>query len=321
MLYITETEVRGLLPMKEAVRLMRESFEGLRSGESLSQPRRRLHLPSGSVLHAMAGAHGKYFGTKIYATNAKSGNANFLFWLLDAETAKPLALFEANWLGQIRTGAASGYATDVLARKDATTHGVIGTGFQARSQVEAVAAVRELREVRVWSRREENRKRFARECSEAFGLNVVAVEAAREAVEGMDIVSTATWAKDPVLEAAWVSPGTHVNAMGSNNPGRRELPADLLDRARLIVADSVEQAKIESGDLLLAWGGPDADAWQRVADLQNVTERPGDDPQAITIFKSNGLGVEDVAAAAYVYEEAVRTGSAGRPMGYSGAES
>lgn len=313
MLFFTEADVRRLLPMREAVRLMSETFAGLRSGASISQSRRRLHLSTGSVLHAMAGAHGKYFGTKIYATNARTGNANFLFWLLEAETAKPLALFEANWLGQIRTGAASGYATDVLARADASTHGVIGTGFQARSQVEAVAAVRTLREVRVWSRREENRLRFARECSEAFGLRVTAVETAREAVEGMDIVSTATWAKDPVLEAEWVKDTAHVNAMGSNNPARRELPAELLDRASRIVADSVEQARIESGDLLLAWGeGADAEArWRRVEELQNValpdSGRRGSETDGITIFKSNGLGVEDVAAAAFVYEQALGT--------------
>jgi ornithine cyclodeaminase/alanine dehydrogenase-like protein (mu-crystallin family) len=309
MVFFHEAEVRRLLPMGVAVRLMRETFEGLRNGSSMSQPRRRLMLPTGSVLHAMAGAHGRYFGTKIYATNAKYGNANFLFWLLDAETSKPLALFEANWLGQIRTGAASGYATDVLARADAATHGVIGTGFQARSQVEAVAAVRKLKEVRVWSRSAENRERFARECSEAFGLRVIATETAREAVEGMDIVSTATWAKDPVLEAGWISPGTHMNAMGSNNPTRRELPAELLDRAEVIAADSVEQAKIESGDLLLAWGGPAGPQWDRVVDLQNVTQRP-ENRDAITIFKSNGLGVEDVAAAAYVYESASHSGDA-----------
>ncbi len=317
MLFLTEAEVRRLLPMSEAVRLMRETFEALRSGTAKSQPRRRLHLETGSVLHAMAGAHGKYFGTKVYATNAKYGNANFLFWLLDAETAKPLALMDANWLGQIRTGAASGYATGILSRTDAATHGVIGTGFQARSQVEAVAAVRKLREVRVWSRSAENRQRFANDCSAAFGLHVVAAGTAREAVEGMDIVSTATWVKDPVLEAAWISAGAHVNAMGSNNPARRELPAGLLDKAALIAVDSIEQAKIESGDLLLAWTN-NPEQWSRLKELEDVTERPAN-ADAITIFKSNGLGVEDVAAGAYVYEQALANG-VGRPI-YSGAES
>jgi alanine dehydrogenase len=306
MLFLTESQVRSLLPMQDAIRLMRETFDGLRSGQSQSQPRRRLHLPSGSVLHAMAGAHGKYFGTKIYGTNAKHGNANFLFWLLDAETAKPLALMEANWLGQIRTGAASGYATDLLARRDATTHGVIGTGFQARSQVEAVAAVRDLAEVRVWSRNPENRKRFAEDCSKSFSLNVVPVETAREAVEGMDIVSTATWAKDPVLDADWISFGTHINAMGSNNSTRRELPTDLVNRADLIVVDSIEQSKIESGDLLLAWTPADR-RWKELVELKDAATAGRPHDKAVTIFKSNGLGVEDVAAGGFVYERALES--------------
>lgn len=293
MLIINEEQVRSLLPMREAIRLMRETFAGLRSGHSLNQPRRRLILPqTGSVLHSMAGAHGKYFGTKIYATNAKHGNANFLFWLLDAETAKPLCLIEANWLGQIRTGAASGYATALLARENAQTHGIIGTGFQARAQLEAVAAVRDIRETRVWSRNRENRDRFAME------TGAIAVATAREAVEGMDIVSTATWAKDPVLEAAWIGPGTHVNAMGSNVANRRELPAALIEKAEVIVVDSVEQARQESGDLVLAW--PHEAQW-RAIDLKDA--QPRTDANAITIFKSNGLGVEDVAAGAYVYEQ------------------
>jgi ornithine cyclodeaminase/alanine dehydrogenase-like protein (mu-crystallin family) len=316
MLFLTEAEVRQLLPMPQAVRLMRETFEAFRTGESLNQPRRRLLLPTGSVLHAMAGSHGKYFGTKIYSTNAKYGSMHFLFWLLDAETANPCALMEANWLGQIRTGAASGYATDLLARKDASTLGVIGSGFQARSQVEAVSTVRELKEVRVWSRSASNRERFAADCSRDFGLNVHAVATAREAVEGMDIVATATWSKDPVLEADWIAPGTHINAMGSNNPQRRELPAELIAKADRIVCDSIEQSKIESGDLLLAWSPED---WKtsRLLELKDATERAN--APEITIFKSNGLGVEDVAAGAFVYEQALRLG-VGRPL-YSGAES
>jgi alanine dehydrogenase len=316
MLFLTEAEVRRLLPMSQAVRLMRETFADLKIGAAQNQPRRRLHLPSGSVLHSMAGAHGKYYGTKIYSTNAKYGSMHFLFWLLDAETANPLALMEANWLGQIRTGAASGYATDLLARKDSATLGVIGSGFQARGQLEAVSAVRALKEVRVWSRNEANRVKFAQDSSREFGLNVRAVATAQEAVEGMDIVATATWSKDPVLEAGWIVPGTHINAMGSNNPTRRELPSELIAKADLIACDSVEQAKIESGDLLLAWKPED---WNttRLIDLKDAA--PRENAQAVTIFKSNGLGVEDVAAGAFVYEEALRLG-VGRPL-YSGAES
>jgi len=291
-LFITEDQVKENLPMDQAVRLMRETFEQLASGAAQNQPRRRMFLPTGTVLHSMAGAWGKYLGTKVYATNPRHGAAYFFFLLFDAETARPLAQFDANHLGQIRTGAASGYATDLLAKRDASTLAIIGSGFQARTQLAAMREVRELGDVRVWSRNEKNRYSFA------VQTGTRSVGTAEEAVRGADIVVTATWSKDPVIEADWISPGTHVNAMGSNQAQRREIPADLVARADLIACDSIEVAKIEAGDLILAkidWNDP------RIVDLARVERRPSGDP--ITIFKSCGLGVQDVAAAAYVYEK------------------
>jgi ornithine cyclodeaminase/alanine dehydrogenase-like protein (mu-crystallin family) len=291
MLFVTEDQVREILTMTQAVRLMRETFAELRSGAAQNQPRRRMFLPTGTVLHSLAGAWGKYLGTKVYATNPKYG-AHFFFLLFDAETGKPLAHMEANHLGQIRTGAASGYATDLLAAPDASTLAIIGSGFQARTQLPAMREVRRFKDIRVWSRNEKNRSAFAAE------TQTRATSTAEEAVRGADVVVTATWSKDPVLEASWISPGTHINAMGSNQAQRRELPSDLIARADLIAVDSIEVAKIESGDLLLApvdWADP------RIVDLAQVDRRPQGDP--VTIFKSNGLGVEDVAAAAYVYEQ------------------
>jgi len=293
MLQITEEQVRKLLPMREAVRLMRETFAALRTGAALSQPRRRLVVASGATLHSMAGAWGKYFGTKFYSTHPKHG-AHFFFFLFDAETGKPLAQFEANMLGQIRTGAASGYATDVLAARNASTLAIIGSGFQAQAQVEAIREVRKLADIRVWSRSEAKRSEFAKQ------MGARATKTAEEAVRGADIVVTATFSKEPVLEAGWIAPGAHVNAMGSNRADRRELPSDLIARADLIAVDSVEQCKIESGDLLLApvdWND------RRVVELAHVDGRPAGAP--ITIFKSVGLGVEDVAGAAWVYEQLI----------------
>jgi alanine dehydrogenase len=290
-LFITEDQVREHLTMPVAVRLMRETFEQLRANTALNQPRRRLVLPTGTVLHSMAGAWGKYLGTKVYATNPRHG-AYFFFLLFDSETARPLAYMEANHLGQIRTGAASGYATSVLSPPGADTMAIIGAGFQARSQLAAIREVRELRDVRIWSRNETNRYSFAVETSTR------AVGSAEEAVRGAQIVVTATWSKDPVFDSSWIAPGTHINAIGSNQAQRRELPADLIARADLIACDSVEVAKIEAGDLLLAgidWSDP------RIVDLAQVKSRPPGEP--LTIFKSSGLGVEDVAAAAYVYEK------------------
>jgi alanine dehydrogenase len=295
MLHVTEHQVRELLTMKECIRLMRETFAALRNGTAINQPRHRLFLPTGSVLHSMAGAYGKYFGTKIYSAHAKYG-ANFFFHLFEAETAKPLALFEANYLGQIRTGAASGYATDLLAAPKAATLGVIGSGFQAETQIAAIKEVRKLNDIRVWSRNKDRREAFA----ERTGAR--AVNSAEDAVRGADIIATATFSAEPVLESAWVSPGAHINAMGSNRGNRRELPSDLVMRADLIAIDSMEQGKIEAGDLLMVpidWEKETAS--KRLVELAFVDRRPAGAP--ITIFESLGLAVEDVAAAAFVYEQ------------------
>ncbi len=296
MFYFTESDVQELLPVSEAIRLMRMAFESLKNGRGQNQPRRRLILESGSVLHSMAGAVGNYFGTKFYSTNPRYG-AHFYFFLYDAKTAQPLAMMEASYLGQIRTGAASGYATDLLANAKAETLAIIGSGFQAHTQLDAIRAVRRIQTVRVWSRSEENRQKFAQERS------VTAANSAEEAVRGADIVVTATNSKDPVLESSWISDGTLVNAMGSNIANRRELPADLVKRAALVAVDSLEQARIEAGDLILA------DSWANVVELQNIVPNiePHHDPNHVTIFKSIGLGIEDVAAGAFIYERALAT--------------
>jgi ornithine cyclodeaminase/alanine dehydrogenase-like protein (mu-crystallin family) len=247
----------------------------------------------------MVGGDGQYYGAKIYATNPRYG-AHFLFLLYRAADAQPLAIMEANHLGQIRTGAASGLATRFMAREDAATLGIIGSGFQARTQLEAMLAVRSLQEVRVWSRDPVKRAAFAAE------TKTRAVETAEEAVRGAQIVVTATNAKEPVLSADWIEPGTHINAMGSNQATRREIPAELVRRADLIAVDSIEQARVESGDLLMAlkeedWSSP------RIAELKDVVAAgvpARTTPHQITLFKSVGLAVEDVIAAAYVYERA-----------------
>lgn len=292
MLYLSEDDVRELLPMRDAIGVMRGAFEALADGRAVNQPRRRLILKTGSVLHSMAGSYLNYFGTKFYSTHPRYG-AHFYFVLYDAETAEPLAWMEANHLGQLRTGAASGYATDLLANPEAETLGVIGSGFQARTQIDAIRSVRRIETVRVWSRNEEKRRQFAQECS------AQAVGTAEEAVRGAEIVVTATNAHEPVLEDSWIAPGTLINAMGSNVANRRELPGELVKRAALVAVDSLEQARVEAGDLILA------DSWANVVELKDVKRQF--DSGHITIFKSLGIAVEDVAAAALIYERAKAT--------------
>jgi alanine dehydrogenase len=309
-LYISEKEVLACLPMSKAIELVEHAFHQLADGTAVNHPRRRVILPTGAVLHYMAAGTPECFGLKAYSAHAKTG-AHFEVLLYRSADALPLATLEANHLGQIRTGAATGVATKWLAREDASVAAIIGTGFQARTQLEAVANVRNLRDVRIWSRKPERRVEFARRCADELKLNVKATETVRECVEGADIVVTATSSKEPVFESGWIAPGTHVNGTGSNWAQRRELPAELVfETAAIVAVDSVEVAKLESGDLLIPLGGPGRAAFPGVELAEIIAgKRPGrTSADQITVFKSNGLAVEDIAVAGYIYEEALRRG-------------
>jgi ornithine cyclodeaminase/alanine dehydrogenase-like protein (mu-crystallin family) len=302
--HITEHQVVDTLTMNTAIELVDRAFRELAEGSAVNHPRRRVILPTGSILHYMAGGNAEYFGIKIYSSNPKTG-AHFQFLLYRSADGIQLANVEANHLGQIRTGAASGVATKYLAREDADILGVVGSGFQAETQIAAISLVRRLREVRVWSRKPERCADFALRCSARFGLTVRAMETARDAVEGAGIVVTATSSKDPVIESAWISPGTHINAMGSNWATRRELPTDLvLDIADIVAVDSVEDALIESGDLTIPVAERAGVVFRGTDLCEFVAGRAAGRTSAsqITIFKSNGLAVQDVVSAGYVFE-------------------
>lgn len=310
MLYIREEEVRTLLPMRDAVQCVRQAFIELAGGAASNQPRRRLFLPTGSVLHQMSAWWRDYYGAKIYATNVKRGAMAFHVLLYDAASAAPLAFIEANHLGQIRTGAATGVATGLMALAGAETAALIGTGFQAWTQLEAMLAVRpEIRNVRVYSRKQENRDSFVEQASKAFGIDITAASSAEEAVRGAEIVTTATYAKDPVFDDAWLMDGAHLNAAGSNQKERREIPAETVRRAALIAVDSIEQARVEAGDLLLA--APESE-WpslpmHELGELLSNTQFHR--PVGVTMFESLGLAAQDIAAAALVYERAKAEGA------------
>jgi alanine dehydrogenase len=316
MLFLAEREVRQLLPMSVAIDLVRSSFEELAKGFALNQPRRRLKLDSGLQLHAMAGHFGEYLGTKVYTTHPRpTGNdpwASFLFLLFRASTGEPLAVFEANELGRIRTGAASGVATHLMANPGANVLGIIGAGYQARTQMHAICTVRKIREVRVYARRAESRKRFEEEFR-AYDAGIVRmVDSPDQAAQGAGILVTATKASEPVISDDAVPEGVHINAIGSNQASNAELAAATLQRCSLIAVDSFEQAYLEAGDLLRGFGrGP----WPEhqvceLADLVGATpkRKVRSSIQEITMFKSTGLGVQDVAVAGWVYERALQAG-------------
>ena len=216
---------------------------------------------------------------------------------------------EANLLGQIRTGAASAVATQVLARPGAGKVGIIGAGRQARTQVHALHSVGRAREVAVFARDRAKQAAFCEQLASELALPVRAAASAPEAVAGADIVVTATNSSTPVLMSEWLSPGAHVNAMGANAPSRRELDPQIVLRAALVVTDDIAQAKTEAGELIdLARAG--RLDWNDLKPLHQVVGTPDfvRDPDAITLFKSLGVGLEDLAIASLLYDRAAESG-------------
>ncbi len=310
-LFLNEQQVAALLPMGECVDVLEEAFAHAAAGQVELKPRSRLRMPKG-FFHFMAAADAgsRVFGYKAYPSFESPGGSKTVVMLYDYDSGQLLACLEAGRLGQIRTGAASGLATRHMARPGASVVGVIGSGFQARSQLEAICAVRTIRQARVFSRRAERREEFARQMSQRLELEVVATDSAQACVAGADVVVTITSAREPVLLGEWLAPGSHVNAAGGNHWMRREIDEATVTRAQLIVVDDLDQAKLECGDLM--W--PEARGsfrWDMAHELQEVVAgrvpgRPSD--QAITLFESMGVALEDIAAAQLVYRKAKEQG-------------
>jgi ornithine cyclodeaminase/alanine dehydrogenase len=302
-LVLTESDVRELLTMELAIEAVEDGFRRLATGEAMNVPRHRARTAD-VILHTMSAGSTAYglVGLKAYTTS-RQGN-RFHVMLYDGTTGAMVAVIEADWLGRIRTGAASGVATDHMARPDATEVGIFGAGGQARTQLEAICAVRKITEARVYSRNAERRDQFVRDMKSLCRISIVPVNRPEEAAADMDIIITATNSREPVLNGEWLSEGTHINAIGSNALNRAELDVDTIRRADTIVADSVEQCHIEAGDFVAALE-QGVLHWSRVHELSAVvtgrqTSRPT--PDSITLFKSLGLAIEDLAVAARVLE-------------------
>lgn len=309
-LLLTEADVRSLLTMPLVLELAETSFRRLGDGSAVSHTRRRLHIPGRTVLNYMAASDlaGGYLGLKIYSISR--GKARFVVPLFLAETGELVALIEADYLGQMRTGAASGVAARLMARKDARTAGIIGTGLQARTQLEAVVLARKFERICAFGRDAQRREKFAKEMTEKLGVVVTPVASAEEAVRGADVLITSTTSKTPIVEGQWIAPGTHINAIGSNFAEKRELNTDAIRRCDVIAADSVEQSKVESGDLIQGFAGEES-RWASVREFAAIVTgrasgRTSDDQ--VTLFKSNGIALEDVVTAGKIYEMAREQG-------------
>lgn len=313
-LFLTEKDVRELFPMKQAIECVEASFVAQHEGTAINRSRERIFLP-GFSLHYMAAAvtEDNLVGMKIYTV--ASGEVRFLVLLFETETGNLLAGMEGDYLGRIRTGAASGVATQYLARPDASKVGLIGAGRQARTQLEAVAAVRDIKAARVFARNEAHREEFCKEMAGRLNFPVEPASSAEKAASFGDIVITATTSREPVVHGEWVRPGTHINAIGANTSTRRELDEAALSRAKVIAVDSLEQVRGEAGDLI--HGLPAINrSWDEVVELHEIMKgsAPGrTSNEEVTIFKSCGIAIWDVAAAGTIYHEAVRSGK-GKPF-------
>ncbi|MBI4996054.1 MAG: ornithine cyclodeaminase family protein [Rhodocyclales bacterium] len=297
-LFLSEADVRRLLTMDLALEAVEAAHRAHGSGRAVDIPRQRTRVPTAS-LHILQGAllDEGVMGYKAY-TVSKEG-ARFLVHLFDSASGRLLGVIEADFLGMMRTGATGGLAARLLAREDAATVGVFGSGWQAQSQIEALCKVRPIRQVKVFSRDAERRRTAAADFSRRFGIEVIPAESAEQAAGDCDIVVTITTSAMPVFEGAWLAEGCHVNAAGSNALIRREIDEKAVARAGLVCVDSRATALAESGDLLPSLEKGRLHAGQLV-ELGEVVAgvRPGRlSAQEITLFESQGMAIQDLAVA------------------------
>src|SRR5438477_575350 len=298
-LLLRESEVEQLLSMPLALQLIERVHREYSTGNAIDVPRERTRLPK-AALHILQGAvpNSGVFGYKAY-TSSREG-VRFLVYVFSAERGNLEGIIEANRMGMIRTGAAGGVAAKWLAREDASTAAIFGSGWQARGQLEALAAVRKLGRVKVFSRTAEKVKTFCDEMRAKLSLDVVPAASPDDAVKGADIVVTITTSATPVFNGEALAPGTHVNAAGSNSLLRQEIDEATVRRASPVVVDSRPSAMKEAGDLLpaLEKGRLHAGALTELGEVI-AGIRPGrTSPGQVTLFESQGMAMQDLIIAA-----------------------
>lgn len=301
-LLLTENDVTSLLNMDTAIAAVEEVLRDQATGDALNRPRYRVAMPA-SQLHVLSAGDKRLGVTGLKAYTVSRKGARFLVLLYDSENGDMLAMIEADRLGQMRTGAASGVATKYLARPDADTVGIYGTGWQAESQLMAVCEVRKIKSIKAYGRNSQRREAFARKMSSLLRVDVSPVESPEEAARGQAIVITATSAREPVLKGEWIESGTHLNVVGSNFLSKAEVDVETIKRASIIAVDSIEQSRIEAGDLLPAIERG-VISWESITELGRIIEgmhRGRTSENDITLFKSNGIALEDISTALRVY--------------------
>jgi ornithine cyclodeaminase len=317
-LMINQTEVRQLLPMDECMVVMANALKTLARGNAILPLRPVLWLPERvGALGMMPSYLGdiRAMGLKIISVFPDNHGTQYdshqgAVLLFETEHGQLLSIMDATEITAIRTAAVSGVATQLLARQDADDLAILGSGVQARTHLTAMLHARPIRRVRVWSRNGEHAAKFAEHESKRHGIVINAAETAQKAVEGASIICTTTSAREPVLLGEWIPSGAHINAVGSSVATARELDTAAVVKARLFV-DRRESALNEAGDFLIPKGEGiigDDHILGEIGEIVLGTVQGRRSEDEITLFKSLGLGVEDLAAAQHVYEKAITAG-------------
>lgn len=315
-LIINQDEVRRLLPMNKCIDLMDQTLRTLARGDAVQPLRSATWLPDRSgLIGLMPGYLGEPQALGVKVVTVFPGNHGTDFdshqgavMLFDVDNGSPLAILDATEITAIRTAAVSAVATNRLAREDASCLALLGSGTQARTHLEALMLVRDVKEVRLWSLNSDRAAQFARRESTRYNIRIEAKSTASEAVDGADIICTVTAATEPILLGQWISPGAHINAVGACTPNARELDTAAVVNSRLFV-DRLESALNESGDFRFPKAEGAIDDDKIVGELGDVLlERVvgRSSSKEITLFKSLGLAVEDLAAAHYIFDHAKR---------------
>ena len=304
-LFLRDEEVNQSVTMEDMLEAIEEMQRRFGQGEVTNLARRKIIAPGG-MLSVMGGGlfYDGILGVKTYTV--VQGKYSFQVSVYDAKTGELMCYTQANRLGQLRTGATTGVAVKHLSRSDAATVGIIGTGYQAPTQLEAVCQVRNVQKIRAFSRTPEGRESFAETMTDSLGISVEPVNSGEAAVAGSDIVICIAAAQEPVLQGEWLSPGATVIGAGPTTWRVREVDDATFARADKIFVDSAEQAPVEAGDMASAVDRGILQ-WSRLQELRQVVAGAvtgRDNPEQIIYAKLMGTGVADVAAAKLAYDRA-----------------
>jgi alanine dehydrogenase len=316
MLVLNQSDVERMLTMPKCIEIMAHTLSALARGEATMPLRTVFPIPDGAfAVMPAALANPSTVGAKLITVLPKNNNTKYdshqgAVLLFDTDNGSLLAVMDASSITQIRTAAVSGVATDALAKKDARSLGILGAGAQGYSHLDAMMAVRPLQTVKVWSRNGATAEKLAKIARDKYSVDAKAVPTAKDACTNTDIICAATAATEPVLLGEWLSPGAHVNAVGASQNHAREVDSTAVVRSRLYV-DRRESALKEPGDIITPIKNGEITADHIVGEVGEVLigKAAGrSNGQEITLFKSLGLAIEDLASAHFLYGEAKRKG-------------